>query len=497
MTSTSFGHEAGYGFATSVVRKGLIFLYGVVLVRLLGSELYGVWVAFDTVLRPASLIAMMGGSQLLIKELSEARAQEDEARTTNLTAAFVSVVLVIGTILSLTVLFWSDTIANLLGGLKYLSNVFVLYSSLILLAGWSKVAPAALVGFGKTRQMFSFQNIWEPASKLVGLGVLGLIALTFDVLWPFMLIPEAVGIVFLLTATAWLLRHHISISRLRWNRVLREAKTILLRGTPLVGHALASIAFLYSDKAMIAGIIREPEILSVYNVCLTLAVLIMLFHRNLVTVVAPKISDARQRDDDRTISRLYRRSAELSFLLAGTVYILLFLFGREILGLYGTEFQPYTAIVAIVGWAYLFDTFAGCGGYLLIARDRERLLLYNSIGTIALNIGLNWILILHYGIYGAAIATVISYSIKNALIVVENYYTAGYHPVSPAHGWALIAVGLMAGSVWHFEAYLANLGLKLGLSGVILSGCLWVLTRRHRDLLEALLPLIFKGRRSP
>lgn len=495
MTSTTvsdLGGEARYGFVTSVVRKGLIFIFGVLFVRLLGPELYGLWVAFDTVVNPASLLATMGGSHLLIKELSEADAGRDRARSTNHLVAYLLLTLVVGAVIVLPLSLSSGLVAGLLGDFDHLDTMLGLLGWMIVLYAARRMAPAVFLGLGETTAMFRVRDIYEPLAKFGGLGVLAMLLAWGGPEWLYVVLPEAVGIVCIIVPTVVLVRRKIDIRLVRLREIVSETGTVLRQGTPLVAHGMVSIAFIYSDKAMIAGMIADAGTLSAYNVALTLAVLIMLFHRNLVKVVSPPISRARERGEKEDIASLYRTSAAVGFLLAAGAFVCLMIFGSELLSLYDPAFADYALVIVIVGWAHLFDTFAGCGGYLLIAHDRERILMYNSVFTVLLNLGLNWVLISRYGVYGAAVGTMLSYLVKNGLIVAENYLIDGYHPISWRHSAALLVTAGATVAYWTLGGPALPLSVRLLLAVGAVVLVTTALVAGHREFLVNAAPAFLR-----
>lgn len=499
MTPTSvsdLGGEARYGFVTSAVRKGLIFAFGVLFVRLLGPELYGLWVAFDTVVNPASLVATMGGSHLLIKELSEADAGRDTVRSSNHLTAYLLLTLLIGIALVLPLSFASGFVATLLGDFSHLDAMLGLLGWMIVLYAARRMSPSVFLGLGETTAMFRVRDIYEPIAKFGGLGVLALLLATDGPEWLYIVIPEAAGALCIVLPTVLVVRRNIDFGLIGMRETMREAGSVLRQGSPLVAHGMVSIAFLYSDKAMIAGMIGDAVTLSAYNVALTLAVLIMLFHRTLVKVVSPPISKARERDEREVISSIYRSSAEVGFLLAAGAFVCLMVFASELLSLYDPGFSDYALVIVIVGWAHLFDTFAGCGGYLLIAHDRERFLMYNSAFTVVLNLGLNWILISRYGVYGAAVGTMLSYLVKNGLIVAENFFTDGYHPISWRHLTAICVTGGATVLYWILGGPTLPLGMRALLAAGAVAAVVGALLASHREFLVNAAPAFLRNWRK-
>lgn len=427
------------GVATSVFRKASILVFSILYVRTLGKSNYGLVVAVLSILTPLGVFASLGTNKLLIKALT----QTPRNLHREILSRYFKWCSIVAIVLSTAVALGAGILNHWLGELDALESTLRWSSWLILPICWIKFGTGSLLGLRLEKAYFVSMNLVEPFVRLSAIPLLALLLYLHatHTLWYFL--PEILAG---LSLSGFMLWKSYSFSG--WHlRQGQESSTQttshdLAAGLSLTGHELAGLAFLSIDKWMIAAYTQQEENLSFYNVTLTLAALIMLFHRNLVRAFSAKMSVFAQSSQRTHLQRYYGDGAQLSFALAAGVYLGFLCFGREILQVYGEEFENYYLLLAILGAGHLMDTFCGAGGFLLIAQGRSRILLYNAFGLIALNVGLNAFLIPRMGLNGAALATALSYSAKNLVLLGQNYRFAKVHPLNRRHlmNWLFVAV---------------------------------------------------------
>ena len=429
---------AAIGVGSSLARKALSLVYSIAFVRAVGPESYGVFVAFETVVRPLGIISAVGGQHLVVKEVVAARTGgHGDGTPGSVIAAKLILTLAVGALAALATVALAGVLHRALGGLPGLQGLLTYWSWWAIPLGLVTIVGGVLVAHGRSSVMFLLTNIVDPLARLALLPVLWGLLHVVDAPWKVVALPEAVAAVLIVAIGFWAMRSDVPTHALDIASGIKDVPRVAAAGFPLLAHALATIAFAYTDRVMVSAMLGDAFALGAYNITLVLAGFLILFHRSLVTVVSPRISEAIAQDDSSEVQRLYRQSAEASFLLAAVGYTLFLLFGSDILGLYDSAYRPYAVLLAVVAWGQLVDTFAGCGDYILIAKGKGHYLMWNSFITIACNIGMNWILISRFGLLGAAIATAASYVLKNGLIVAENVILDRLHPFTLVHVLAL------------------------------------------------------------
>ena len=103
------------------------------------------------------------------------------------------------------------------------------------------------------------------------------------------------------------------------------------------------------------------------------------------------------------------------------IFLILTIFNREILNIFGEEFRMGDTVLLVLGLSFLFNSLLGFSGQVLSIVGRSKFILFNTIGAGILNIILNYILIPRYGILGAAIGTGFSIFAVNIVRTIEIY----------------------------------------------------------------------------
>ncbi len=444
-----------------------MFLFGIAFVRIVGVPLFGTWVAFESVFRPLGVLCGFGGRHLAVKEMSEAEVSGDSTRVTALWISVGSLSLCAGLILFL----FAGAIASALGGLEGLSS--------LIRWGWFLPGSLALgvllqgrfVSQDRTATMFAVTNVAEPIARIAGLGVLFLTtSLGVQMQWWGVAVPEffaiATGLVLLGLGSTRRSGARKAVLTGQGRELAAAAGGVFRLGLPLTFHSAAGVVMQHVDKLAVAAILASADLLAAYGVSILLSGLILMFHQNLVTSVSPVISRAIARGDIGAAREVYRDSARLGFILAACAWIGMILLAPELLGLYDPSFTSFVPVVAVLASGHLVSALAGCGGYLLIVREKPKYLLYNSVFTGFAAIALNLLLIPIFGVMGAAIATASSYIIKNALIVIQNWMIDGLHPLSrESLVWVLLVAGA-GGAYFTLHLYEASLVTRWSLLAV-------------------------------
>ena len=103
-------------------------------------------------------------------------------------------------------------------------------------------------------------------------------------------------------------------------------------------------------------------------------------------------------------------------------------FSKVILNFFGSEFVAGSSTLIVLSVAQMINTASGANALILGLSGREKLLLFNNLAMIVLNIGMNSVLIPKMGILGAAIATGTSIVIVNIARIIEVRYLVGIFP---------------------------------------------------------------------
>lgn len=212
------------------------------------------------------------------------------------------------------------------------------------------------------------------------------------------------------------LNNNLSLRKWRFDKTVATA--LLLDSWPLIFGSIAASIYMRIDQVMIKELINTKAV-GYYSVAVRLCDLWLFVTMVLTQTLSPSIIKAKKINQALYLSKLqdmYNLLIKLSFLIS----IIMSLFARKIvLILYGVEYAESIKILLIYIWSINFVFLSNASWAYYINENLQKIaslrLIYGSI----INIILNVILIRYYGLIGAAISTIISYSVSSYFI---NYF---------------------------------------------------------------------------
>lgn len=196
-----------------------------------------------------------------------------------------------------------------------------------------------------------------------------------------------------------------------WRWSLPLAKSLLKESWPLILSGFSIVVYMKIDQIMLKEMIG-PRALGLYSSATRISEVWYFVPTAIASSFAPSIYAARQ--EKNTIS-FYQKIAQLLRILSIIVILIAipmtFMSGNLINLLYGYEYREAGSILAIHIWSALF-VFTGVGtSAWFIAEGLTYLSFRKTLLGAITNVILNLFLIPTYSGDGAAVATVISYSI--------------------------------------------------------------------------------------
>jgi O-antigen/teichoic acid export membrane protein len=172
-----------------------------------------------------------------------------------------------------------------------------------------------------------------------------------------------------------------------------------------------------ADTVMLAGF-KGPEPVGIYNVASRGAGFVAFFLVAGQRALAPTISRLHEESERERLQRVVTAVVRVVVALTLPVALTFVLAGEWILTwVYGAEFAAGAPALAILAVAYLLAVATGPVGYLLMMTGHERDAARGVGVGAALNVTLNALLIPHWSVLGAAVATGTSMVIFNLVLL--------------------------------------------------------------------------------
>jgi O-antigen/teichoic acid export membrane protein len=197
-----------------------------------------------------------------------------------------------------------------------------------------------------------------------------------------------------------------------WQAKPTKLPAVWIRGAlPLLASSL--VLTMFAQTGVIILELNHPNqaVVSAYAVAYQTGTFVVILATATNRLYSPKISELLVSRDVRTMRAIARRRLFLVGPLAVTFLILIVVFGRSILAVFGQEFvSAYPAMCVIAAGASISTLFSLAPTYLQFT-DRNRLVLATMVASVCLNLALCFPLSYYFGSLGAAVAYAIPISI--------------------------------------------------------------------------------------
>jgi O-antigen/teichoic acid export membrane protein len=184
------------------------------------------------------------------------------------------------------------------------------------------------------------------------------------------------------------------------------------------------------DILMIGSILDEESV-GIYQIATKLTLLISLIVRGVVLFTAPILSELYYSKQTHKIEYFIQQITFIMFVVTIPAYVILMIFGEEILLYFGDEFVSGYITLAIMSTSNLILSWYGLANIFMKMTGDQKILSKIVFFSVAINIIMNFLLISQYGIDGAAFASLIStlfWTIMSSNYVYKkyNYYMFPY-----------------------------------------------------------------------
>jgi PST family polysaccharide transporter len=206
---------------------------------------------------------------------------------------------------------------------------------------------------------------------------------------------------------------------------LSRMRDLLASSWPLAISSLSVILYMRIDQVMLGQMLGDRAV-GIFSAAVRISESWYFVPMAILSAVAPALTAAHQHSEDAYRARLLlvtRVMIWLAVVLAAAIT----LFARPlILALYGSEYSEAATVLAVHAWAGVFASLGVASSPWFINAGLLKLrMLYTMLGALV-NVAMNTYMIPHYGVVGAAVATLVSYCLTGFLM---NAASAASRPV--------------------------------------------------------------------
>ena len=193
------------------------------------------------------------------------------------------------------------------------------------------------------------------------------------------------------------------------------AKQLLKDSWPLIFTGLVIIIYMRIDQIMIKEMLGEREV-GLFSAAVRLSEVWYFIPVIISSSLFPSIVNAKKISEELYLGRLQRLYAVMIWVAIIIALLLTFVSNWVVTLLFGEAYREAGQVLAIHIWAGVFVFIGVASSKWFLSEGLQRYLTINTVAGAILNIVLNLFLIPRYGIYGSAIATVISQALASYLM---------------------------------------------------------------------------------
>lgn len=392
--------------AEKILRMTLGLFVGIWVARYLGPEQFGLFSYAQSLVFIFSAFATLGLDGIVVRELLKNEGERDKILGTAFTLKFIGALFTI-ILLATAVCFQSDNHQN-----NFL--VFIIASATVF-------QSFNVIDFYFQSRVLSKYVVFSNAFSLLLSSIIKVILIINEA----PLISFAYVVLFdsVILASGFVYFYFVSqLSLFTWSFERSWALNLLRYSWPLILSSLVVSMYMKIDQVMIKELLGISEV-GQYAAAVRLSEVWYFIPVVISASLFPAILNAKQKSSDLYYNRMQKLYDFMVWLAIAIAIPMTFLSGWGVDVLYGSEFNQTAGVLMIHIWSAVFVFLGVASSKWFIAEGLQRYTLYRTLVGAILNVVLNLALIPTQGIYGAAIATLISQFVASFFFNLFNKKT--------------------------------------------------------------------------
>ena len=416
--------EATISFMSMGFGSGVRYLYVLILARWVGPAYLGVFSLANALMRFAEVIGKAGLDNGVLKYVTENLGKNMAEEARDVIRSSIKMGFILSLVATAPLIIFSKWLAiDIFSGGQLLLQVLICNAIGLPFSVTMLIIASATQAFKLLKYNALVINIAVPIlnliAMLVGLQISNQVAITIPILFSSII---GFGCIF------YFLQRFVTIN-------LNDVKTSVFRADllnfsyPLMFVTIIGTAMHWMDIYML-GYFFDNTTVGLYHPSARTAGLLRMILVAFMGIFTPMLADLFGKKDQSGMVHLYQLVVRWIMTVAIPLFLLIIVFPKKVMLLFGPQYQESHMILAILTTAVLIQSFIGPGGPTLTMTGFPKINFMNSIAVLIVNLVFNIILIPAYAGFGAAIATLISMSFLGFLRTIEVWYILKLQPVS-------------------------------------------------------------------
>lgn len=210
-------------------------------------------------------------------------------------------------------------------------------------------------------------------------------------------------------------------------------------------HRLTGMLNKRVDILMLTALANLEKV-AIYTVAFYIGNAIMIPSKGLLRIASPKVAQAFASQRWNDIRSIYQKTQANQFLVGSFLFLIIYINRTEIIKIINPDYLEGTAIITFIGIGKLIAMSTGVTNQVILHSNFYKYNLAFIVLILAFTVSLNFLLIPIYGTEGAAISTMLTIVIMNAIKVGFIWYKMQLQPfnLNTLKILVIIAFGLIA-----------------------------------------------------
>jgi len=424
--------EAIISFLSMALGSGFRYLFVLILARWVGPAYLGIYSLANAIMRFAEVVGKAGMDNGVIKYVSKNFGNNSLNKGKEIIISAIKMGFILSVSTSIILIFISDWVAHdFFSGGELLKRVLIYNACALPFSVIMIIIASATQSFKLLKYKSIVINIFVPSisllSMIIGLQISNEVAISIPIL--FSSISGCVLIAFFLSK---LVKKNISpFVKINLIEIMRSefSAELLKFSYPLMFVTIIGTAMHWMDIYML-GFFYDNTTVGMYHPSARTAGLMRMILIAFMGIFSPILTELYSNNDRKSMVHVYHLVVRWIMTLALPLFLLIILFPKKVMFLFGPQYQESHMILSILTTSVLVQTFIGIGGPTLTMTGHPKINFFNSIFILLINFSINIYLIPLYKGVGAAIATLISMTFLGVIRSIEIWYYLKLQPLS-------------------------------------------------------------------
>ena len=404
--------KGGLSFLIRIGGQVMGFLLTLIIAHYFGAKGLGDYVLSIVVLRIFTLFSKLGVDTFSIRFIASFAKQEKWKSIQLFRNKIIRLLSISSLIFSLLMYYFSEDIANLVHAKVEhvrLNAFFVLPMAFFMLHYQS------LRGLKKIAEFSFFYRMSQATFSIISIFIITQFFVDGNV--PVYAYLSSLAIVSLLAFIVFFNSYN-KIKRISDDEQIEELKysEILKVSIPLMFAQSVQFIMAWTDKLMLGNMMGSEEV-GIYFTAFKLSMFASIALMAINSIASPKFAELYGKKDFDGLKKVAHQSSKMIFLATLPLVLVFFVFPEFLLGLFGEEFKVGVKAFVFLSFGKLISSLSGSVGNILQMTGKQVIFMNVLFVGAIVNVLLNFFLIPKFGINGAALASMISLSMWNLIMV--------------------------------------------------------------------------------